>query len=328
MVDQAAQERERERVRGQQPTLEAQLSLPNVLCHDTTQPSDIHALFVSKRRLGGGSFGEVDEVREVSTGASYARKHIHFGGTASSEQIEHEVRNEVEIMQKLRHLHIASVLFYIKEPTAYSILMLPVADSDLLVYLDDCARKGFPTSSVKQIYPWFGCLLDALSYAHKLNVKHRDIKPSNILIKNGRPYLSDFGLAKDFTEQNMSASGSDQVQGTPVYRAPETLPQKPRGRPADVFALGCVYSEMLTIAQERSLKDFHDWRRTEKGSLAFRDSLPKVKEWLSGFEKNRFNGLLVDEILNMIERYPQDRPMAEKSVHNLKRERAFFCVEY
>ncbi len=87
-------------------------------------------------------------------------------------------------------------------------------------------------------------------------VKHRDIKPSNILIKDRQPYLADFGLAKDFSGQDSSISQSTFVEGTPVYFAPENQPRERHGRPADIFALGCVFSEMLTIGNYKSLEDY------------------------------------------------------------------------
>lgn len=114
-------------------------------------------------------------------------------------------------MQKLRHQHIATVLFYLKEEDAFSTYMLPITDYDLLQFLYSCTRDDYPASRTKRIYPWFGCLLDALAYAHKLKIKHQDIKPSNILIKNNQPYICDYGLAKDFAEQNASSSHSHKV---------------------------------------------------------------------------------------------------------------------
>lgn len=282
--------------------------------------------FVEMRRLGGGSFGEVDEVRELTTGISYARKHIHFDREDSEEAIEEGVRNEVQIMQKLHHQHIATVLFYLKEDAAFSIFMLPVADSDLLHFFGRCEREDYPAALTKQIYPWFGCLLDALAYAHKLEIKHRDIKPSNILIKNHQPYLCDFGLARDLSEQVTSASHSQKVHGSLAYRAPESYPNNPRGRRADVFALGCVYSEMFNITQKQSLEDYRSARCTN-GSTAFRDCLPKVHKWLNQFERKGLNDLLVVQILSMIDKDDNKRPASQKAVNDLRHERALFCVE-
>ena len=282
--------------------------------------------FVSIKKLGGGSFGEVDEVRELSTGSSYARKHIHFDREVPEEAIEEAVKNEVQIMQKLHHQHIATVLFYLKEEGAFSIFMLPVGDSDLRRFLGDCEKADYPVASTKQIYPWFGCLLDALAYAHKLEIKHRDIKPSNILIKNNQPYLCDFGLATDFSEQIISDSRGQKVHGSLAYRAPEKKPGERRGRRADVFALGCVYSEMFTVTQKKSLDDYRNARNT-KGSLAFRDCLPKIHTWLNEFKQKGLNEVLVDMIVSMMNEDDEIRPSSQKAVNEIRHERALFCVE-
>lgn len=329
MLNLAEQNEAQERLLALQPSPE--LLLPNGIHSQTKHPYDTQARFGFRRRLGGGSFGEVDEVQEMSTGAVYARKLLHITSGTPATDFEADVLNEVTIMQKLRHQHIATVLFYVKDPTAYSILMLPVADSDLLAYLHRCTSKGYPVSAVKRIYPWFGCLLDALAYAHKLNIKHRDIKPSNILIKDGQPFLADFGIAKDFTTQGMSASKDYFVQGTPVYRAPETRPEHPRGRRADIFALGCVFAEMLTVSKGRSLDAFRKWRlapENTSGVYAFRANLGKVKEWLQGLERDSLSDLLVDQILSMLHEDAEERPTAQESLNFLKREQALFCSSH
>jgi serine/threonine protein kinase len=326
MVNQVAEDEERQRTDLGQLSLDAQRTLPDHPHHNITSNREVEVRFISVRSLGGGSYGEVDEVRESSTGALYARKHIHLDTGKPPDIIAKEVKNEVGIMQKLRHLHIATVLFYLKDEDAYSIFMLPVADYDLRKFLSLCTKKNYLPALTKQIYPWFGCLLDALAYAHKLDIKHRDIKPSNILIKNNQPYLCDFGLAEDFAELNTSTSRGDRMQGTLTYRAPETLPNRKRGRKADVFSLGCVYSEMFTITQGKSLEEYRDARQ-EAGSTAFRDCLPKVENWLRLFERNKLSDLLVDQILSMIEKNVDKRPTSEKAVNFLRRERALFCVE-
>lgn len=324
MANQAAEDLQR---RQADESLDAlQRAFPEVLHVNHTSSREIHARFVAIRHLGRGSYGTVEEVRESSTGASYARKLFHLDPDKSSDLIEKEVKNEVAIMQKLRHLHIATVLFHLKEDEAYSIIMLPVADYDLRKFLTICTEQDYPPNLTKQIYPWFGCLLDALAYAHKLKIKHQDIKPSNILIKNNQPYLCDFGLAKDFERWDESTSHGDEVHGTLVYRAPEVVHNARRGRKADVFSLGCVYSEMFTISQERSLEAFRNMRQ-KAGTTIFRGCLPAVGSWLRSFDRNKLNKLLVDQILSMIERDVERRPSAEEAENFLKRERALFCVE-
>ena len=180
--------------------------LPHGIGDTNSNAYNIRAQFDVQRHLGHGSFGDVTEVREITTGAVYARKHVYLRQGSSAAVTRRDVENEVKIMQRLHHDHIATISFFIKEPQAYSIMMRPVADCDLLIYLEQCIDRGHPVAMTKKIYPWFGCILHALAYAHQLDIKHRDIKPGNILIKGSDPYLADFGVAKDFSLQDMSAS--------------------------------------------------------------------------------------------------------------------------
>ena len=326
MITHVAEDKEREERDLEQPSLDATRNLPDLVHQNSTSTREVQVRFVSQKFLGRGSYGDVDEVRELSTGASYARKHIHLDTDKPPETTANEVKNEVLIMQKLRHSHIATVLFYLKEEMAYSIFMLPVADYDLREYLNICTKSDYSPVQTKQIYPWFGCLLDALAYAHKLKIKHQDIKPSNILIKHHQPYLCDFGLAKDFAETDTSASRGHKVQGNSAYRAPEVIPNQNRGRKADVFALGCVYSEMFTVTHGRSVENYRDARQ-ETGSTVFRDCLSTVESWLRSFEQKGLSALLIDQILSMIDKNVEKRHTAEQALNFLKQERALFCVE-
>lgn len=205
--------------------------------------------FDKLKDLGRGTYGAVQSVREVSTGAVYARKSIPISITGSDEkQIEQLVKNEVETMTTLRHNHIASVNMHFRRARYWSIIMSPVADCDLRVFLEKrCVGEGYPRNNMRLLDSWFGCLISALAYTHREMVKHEDIKPNNILIKGEKIYLTDFGTAKDLE----STTADFAEQGTPVYWAPQP---RPWGRAADVFALGCVFSEMLTVRQRKSLQ--------------------------------------------------------------------------
>ena len=233
-------------------------------------------------------------------------------------------------MRKLRHHHIASVLFAMKESDCYNIFMLPVADYNLRQYLEHCVELKYPIAELNPIFQWFGCILDALNHAHKQRIKHRDIKLSNILIKDKVPYLADFGLAKDFSEQDTSFSEESFVEGTPQYFAPEYQPGAKYGRSADIFAMGCVFSEMMTVCNHKSLTEYKSFRRVTQstyGSYAFRENLPKVREWVRGVEKGLLNDLLVFQILRMLHQDPTQRPTAQQGVDTLARQRALFCIE-
>ncbi|EPS37293.1 hypothetical protein H072_9066 [Dactylellina haptotyla CBS 200.50] len=281
--------------------------------NDDRHSYDTQARFVRRRTLGAGSFGYVDEVEEVSTNQVFARKRILLDPNSGTRRAEEDVRNEVEIMDKLCNQHIARVLMYIKEESTCSIIM-KAADCDLRTYLRRCGESGYHPNDLHRIIPWFGCLLDALAYAHGLNITHRDIKPGNILLKDGQVYLADFGLAKDLTTQQMSAASTSMPCGALIYRAPEVRPNAPRGPPADVFSLGCVFSEMLTVYNGRSVDQYWGYRDDPDGDHAFRYNLPQVYDWLSHIKPGTSDpsGLLLFIIPKMLAENPRERQTAQR----------------
>ncbi len=86
---------------------------------------------------------------------------------------------------------------------------------------------------------------DALHHAHQRGIVHRDVKPNNILLsRDGRPLLSDFGIAKALHDSS-GLTRTGMSIGTPEYMAPEQIQgQKVDGR-TDIYALGIVLYEML-----------------------------------------------------------------------------------
>ncbi len=88
----------------------------------------------------------------------------------------------------------------------------------------------------------------ALEHAHSHGIIHRDIKPSNILIDKAsrRPYLTDFGLAREVLDpERITLSGT--IVGTPQYMAPEiaTGGDEQLTSAVDVYGLGAVLYEIL-----------------------------------------------------------------------------------
>ena len=90
-------------------------------------------------------------------------------------------------------------------------------------------------------------IVDALSYAHALDVVHRDIKPENILLGAGHARVADFGIARALTaagRESLTVTGL--AIGTPAYMSPEQASgdQLIDGR-SDTYSVGCLLYEML-----------------------------------------------------------------------------------
>ena len=86
-------------------------------------------------------------------------------------------------------------------------------------------------------------MLCAVNHIHRLGIVHRDLKPGNIVVKNDGCVLKllDFGLARS---QNPQMSP---YVFTRWYRSPEViLEMKEYSGKADVWALGCIFAEMIT----------------------------------------------------------------------------------
>ncbi|MEM7782175.1 MAG: serine/threonine-protein kinase [Planctomycetota bacterium] len=90
-------------------------------------------------------------------------------------------------------------------------------------------------------------LADALAYAHNSKILHRDIKPSNMILdQNGTVWITDFGLAKEISEEiNLTKTGD--VIGTPQYLAPESL-EGVYDQRSEVYCLGLTLYELVTLA--------------------------------------------------------------------------------
>ncbi len=94
--------------------------------------------------------------------------------------------------------------------------------------------------------------LDALSYAHAQGYIHRDFKDQNILVsgadRNRIAKLTDFGLAKSFTQSGMSGvTMAGEMAGTLAYMPPEQLRNFRDVRPqSDIYAVGMTAYSLLT----------------------------------------------------------------------------------
>ncbi|MDX2009293.1 MAG: serine/threonine-protein kinase [Myxococcaceae bacterium] len=114
------------------------------------------------------------------------------------------------------------------------------------------ARGGLPLGEALPLMEQAAAGLEA---THQLSVLHRDLKPDNLFVviePDGARYLKliDFGIAKPEValgrETTDLHTATGQFVGTVAYGAPELFTGAPFTPPSDVYALGCVFFEMLT----------------------------------------------------------------------------------
>lgn len=87
----------------------------------------------------------------------------------------------------------------------------------------------------------------AAAHLHSEGIVHRDIKPSNILLDDGTPRVTDFGLARVNSSDGMRTD-SGAIVGTPNYMSPEQAAGRNReiGPASDIYSIGVILYEALT----------------------------------------------------------------------------------
>ncbi len=151
-------------------------------------------------------------------------------------------RREAKIWSELDHKNIVPLLDYsVTDIEGAYVAMRYINGCSLHSLLAD--RGALP---IDYALPIIKDILEAVAYAHKKKVVHRDIKPDNVLLdRNGKAYLTDWGIAKPLGATELTNTGAR--LGTPTYMAPEQIKgKKDVSARADIYALGVMIYEMLT----------------------------------------------------------------------------------
>jgi len=109
--------------------------------------------------------------------------------------------------------------------------------------------RGPLTKHFPEIVSLIRRLCAPLSFIHGKGLVHRDLKPANVFLRsNTAPILMDFGLVSHFAgslgREVLQHSG--ETAGTPAYMAPEQIHGEAVDARADLYALGCLFYELVT----------------------------------------------------------------------------------
>lgn len=195
--------------------------------------------------LGAGSFGNVYKIRKKSTGEFWALKSIQ---TPFADQTALKAFvNEGTLATKVSHENVILYIYFhdgSKYPNLPPYIIMEFADGGTLqqVINSQVSRKKFLSS--KRISAIFDALINGMEAINSVLV-HRDIKPDNILIANGKPKISDFGLSKVVTEATRSTTFKG--IGCLPYMAPEAWQLDKNTILMDIYSLGIVFYELATL---------------------------------------------------------------------------------
>ncbi|KAI3452132.1 hypothetical protein Pfo_008797 [Paulownia fortunei] len=198
--------------------------------------------FSAKNLLGEGGFGCVYKGVLVD-GREVAVKQLKAGGG----QGEREFRAEVEIISRIHHRHLVSLVGYCISENQRLLVYDYVPNNTLHYHLDG---EGKPVMDWASRVKVAAGAARGLAYLHEdcqPRIIHRDIKSTNILLDNNfEARVADFGLAKLALELDLHTHVSTRVMGTFGYLAPEYASTGKLTEKSDVFSFGVVLLELIT----------------------------------------------------------------------------------
>ncbi len=198
--------------------------------------------------LGEGGMGEVRDCRDTILGRSVALKLVR--ADLSSASIEARFLQEACVQAQLEHTGVVPVYDVGWDQKGAAFFTMRKIEG---ITLDEVIRRKraddpeIAPFTLHRLLGAFTKVCATIDHAHARGVLHRDLKPANVMLGDyGEVYVLDWGLAKIADAAPMSQRG--ETLGTPAYMAPEQLAGQAIDARADVFALGMILYEILTLS--------------------------------------------------------------------------------
>jgi serine/threonine-protein kinase len=196
--------------------------------------------YTIESELGEGGMGRV--YKAVDDDGRLVALKIVKGEMAADEIFLKRFKREAQVAQRIDHPHVVAVIETGEHDGLPWLAQHYVAGGSLEERLD---RVG--TLELHQVIAIAKQVATGLDVLHENGLIHRDLKPGNILVdERGKPYIADFGLAKDHQHQGTVLTRPGQALGSMDYMAPEQIRGDEVGATTDVYALACMLFELLT----------------------------------------------------------------------------------
>nr|XP_006627689.2 PREDICTED: serine/threonine-protein kinase D2 [Lepisosteus oculatus]XP_015196467.1 PREDICTED: serine/threonine-protein kinase D2 [Lepisosteus oculatus] len=209
------------------------ISVSNSQVQENVDIGMVYQIFADEV-LGSGQFGVVYGGKHRKTGRDVAVKVIDKLRFPTRQ--ESQLRNEVAILQSLRHLGIVNLECMFETPEKVFVVMEKL-HGDMLEMILSSEKGRLPERLTKFLITQ---ILAALRHLHFKNIVHCDLKPENVLLASADPFpqvkLCDFGFARIIGEKSFRRS----VVGTPAYLAPEVLLNQGYNRSLDMWSVGVI----------------------------------------------------------------------------------------
>eukprot|EP00762_Andalucia_godoyi_P001143 ANDGO_01927.mRNA.1 Putative serine/threonine-protein kinase A len=202
--------------------------------------------------LGKGSYGSVHRVLRHSDGQEYAMKEVKIKSMSQRER--EEAVNEIRLLASVNHPAVVRYHEAFVEDDKLFIVTEFAREGDLATRISKQKSKN-KYFEEDQIWSLLIQMLLGLQAVHNMNILHRDLKSPNIFLDSDDIIkIGDLGVAK-----LVKSTGITRTQvGTPYYVAPEIWRNMPYDTKCDIWSLGVLLYELMTLRRPfegNSIKD-------------------------------------------------------------------------
>jgi len=192
--------------------------------------------------VGKGNFGHAILVQSNVDHKLYIMKTIDV--SKMDKKQKEEALTEVHVLKSMRHPYIVTYRESFMEKRCLCIVM-DYADGGDMYNKIAAQKKAGKLFDENQVVDWFLQIALAIKHIHSKRILHRDLKTQNIfLTSQGDIKIGDFGIARVLQHTYDCAKTAI---GTPYYLSPEICQEKPYNQKSDIWSIGCILYEMLTL---------------------------------------------------------------------------------